>query len=246
VTSDRGGSEFETADVDTSSDDYARRFEGAVGTWFLEVQARIVRDLLRHLPQESAILDVGGGHAQITPILVQAGYHVVVVGSDSKCAARLGPWLDGTRCRFEVANLQSLPYHDRAFAAAICLRLLPHSVNWTGLVRDLCRVSGVSVVLDYPSVRSVNIVSGRLFGLKQRIEHNTRPFMLFHPRDIRREFQANGFALVAEHPQFLFPMVLHRWARAVRLSRVMEASVRALGLTKWLGSPILARADRIS
>jgi hypothetical protein len=245
VTPTRDVAELENADIDTSSDDYARRFEGQVGTWFLEVQAHIIVELLRHLPQRSTILDVGGGHAQITPVLLRAGYQVVVVGSDSRCSARLQSWIDGTQCRFEVVNLQALPYSDGAFAAAICLRLLPHSTNWTALVRELCRVSTVSVVLDYPSVRSVNIVSRQLFGLKRRIEHNTRPFMLFHPREIRREFHANGFTLVAERPQFLFPMVLHRWARAVRLSRLVETSGRVLGLTRWFGSPILARADRV-
>jgi hypothetical protein len=245
VTSPGAGGELETADVDTSSDDYARRFEGQVGAWFLQVQAHTILHLLRHVPELSAILDVGGGHAQIAPLLLQAGYKVVVVGSDPTCSERLQPWIDGTHCRFEVVNLQGLPYSDRAFTAAICLRLLPHSVNCAGLVRELSRVSAVSVVLDYPSVRSVNIVSNQLFGLKQRIERNTRPFMLFHPREIRREFDANGFTLVAERPQFLFPMVLHRWAGAVRLSRLLETSGRALGLTRWLGSPILARADRV-
>jgi hypothetical protein len=39
-------------------------------------------------------------------------------------------------------------------------------------------------------------------------------------------------------------MVLHRWAGARTLSRLLEAPGRLLGLTRWLGSPIIARADR--
>ena len=39
-------------------------------------------------------------------------------------------------------------------------------------------------------------------------------------------------------------MVLHRWTDSVALSRLVESGGRSLGLTRWLGSPILARADR--
>jgi ubiquinone/menaquinone biosynthesis C-methylase UbiE len=245
VTSPGNNSVLETADIVTSSDDYARRFEGEVGEWFLEMQARIVLDLLRHLPTNSTIVDVGGGHGQLTPTLLQAGYRVLVIGSSPVCSVRLKAWVDGEQCRFQVANLHSLPFGASTFDAALCLRLLPHSVSWTTLVRELCRVARDSVILDYPSTRSINIVSSQLFSLKRSIERNTRPFTLFHPRQIREEFQANGFVLAAERPQFLFPMVLHRWAGAVKLSRIMEASGRYLGLTRWLGSPILARADRV-
>src|SRR5690348_10446475 len=64
----------ETADVETSSDDYARRFAGTVGAWFLERQADATRELLADLPHGAKVVDVGGGHAQLTPMLVEAGY----------------------------------------------------------------------------------------------------------------------------------------------------------------------------
>jgi hypothetical protein len=54
----------EDADLETSSEDYARRFAGPAGRWSLEVQARSTMELLRGLPPGSSILDVGGGHAQ--------------------------------------------------------------------------------------------------------------------------------------------------------------------------------------
>ena len=235
---------LETADIDTASDDYAKRFSGDVGAWFLEVQTRIVLDLLSHLPAGAALIDVGGGHAQVTPALVQAGYRVVVVGSHPSCASRLTPWLNGGRCRFEVADLQTLPYGASTFEAAVCFRLLPHSISWPGLLRELCRVSRRSVVVDYPSIRSINIISEQLFTLKQRIERNTRPFTSFHPRQIRQAFQENGFVIAAERPQFLFPMVLHRWSKSVGLGRMLELPGQRLGLTRWLGSPVIVRADR--
>ena len=234
----------EDADLETASDDYARRFSGEVGRWFLEMQARTVLELLHALPPLATILDVGGGHAQVTPALLNAGFRVTVVGSHPSSGARLVELVDSGRCRFEVADLQGLPHADGAFDAVVCLRLLPHSVDWTRLVRELCRVARRSVVVDYPSTRSVNVVSSRLIGLKKRIERNTRPFALFQPSRVRAAFEQQGFHLGAERPQFLFPMVLHRWASSVALSRLVETGGHYLGLTRWLGSPILARADR--
>src|SRR6476660_3071093 len=102
--------DVENADIGTSSEDYARRFAGAVGRWFVETQSRMTLSLLGSLPIGASILDVGGGHAQIAPPLIEAGYEVTVVGSDPVCSARLQPWLSTNRCRFEVANLQALPF----------------------------------------------------------------------------------------------------------------------------------------
>lgn len=234
----------EDADIGTSSEDYARRFTGAVGNWFVETQTRITLSLLRALPVGASVLDVGGGHAQITPPLIEAGYAVTVTGSHPVCSARLQPWIAAQRCRFEVADLRALPYYERSFDAVVCLRLLPHSVAWASLIGELCRVARRSVLIDYPSFRSANIVSQYFFGWKRDIELNTRRFRTFTPQEIRRAFADQGFIVRAERPQYLLPMVLHRLTNHAGLSKVAELPGRVLGLTRWLGSPIIVRADR--
>jgi SAM-dependent methyltransferase len=234
----------EDADIETSSDDYSRRFTGAVGRWFVETQGRITLGVLGALPMGASILDVGGGHAQIAPVLIEAGYQVTVVGSDPVCSARLRPWISTGRCRFEVADLRAFRYPNASFDAVVCLRLLPHSVSWKGLIQEFCRVARRSVVVDYPSVRSANILSSQLFAMKRGIELNTRRFTTFSPHEINMAFADNGFVVRAEHPQFLVPMVLHRMANRALLSRALEVPGRIFGLTRWFGSPIIARADR--
>jgi SAM-dependent methyltransferase len=235
----------EDADVETSSEDYARRFSGSVGEWFLDLQAQTALDLLRDLPAGGSILDVGGGHAQLTGPLLGAGYDVVVAGSDGSCGARLAPWRENRRLRFEVVNLGALPYPDQAFDAVLCFRLLPHSVAWTRLVRELCRVARRAVVVDYPSSRSVNIIADRLFRLKHRIERNTRPYTVFQRAEVRAAFAAQGFEVRRECPQFLLPMVLHRWLGWAPLARLLELPGRLTGLRGILGSPVIVRADRL-
>jgi SAM-dependent methyltransferase len=234
----------ETADIETSSEDYARRFAGPVGAWFLERQAVATRALLADLPRGAKLLDVGGGHAQLTPTLVEAGYDVVVLGSDASCSTRLAPWLASGRLRFEVGDVVSLPYADRAFDAVVSFRLLPHVSAWRTLVAEICRVANRLVVFDYPSSRSVNVFADRWFAAKKRVEGNTRPFTLFRPAEIRDELAARGFATTAARPQFLWPMVLHRMLGRAALSRALEAPGRGLGLTALFGSPVIVRAER--
>jgi 2-polyprenyl-3-methyl-5-hydroxy-6-metoxy-1,4-benzoquinol methylase len=240
-----GGPIREDADVESSSDQYAGRFAGPVGEWFLAVQAKITIDCLAGLPAGSTILDVGGGHAQIVPALLDAGYSVTVAGSDPSCAHRLSRWLDAGRCTYQTADLLALPYPDRHFDAVVCYRLLAHSIDWPRLVGELCRVARSRVVADYPSRRSVNLISDGLFLAKRRLEGGTtRRFLLFSPRSVRRAFEGRGFEIAREVPQFLAPMVLHRAMGSVRISRMLEQPARALGLTRWLGSPVIVRADR--
>jgi ubiquinone/menaquinone biosynthesis C-methylase UbiE len=235
----------EDADVDASTDQYARRFEGPVGSWFLEVQTRLTLAALAGLPRGAAVLDVGGGHAQLAPPLIDAGYRVTVVGSDRACGRRLEPWTSAGRCAFEVADLHRLPYADQAFDAVLCYRLLAHSVDWRRLIGELCRVAARRVIVDYPSRRSVNIVAQGLFGMKQSIEGGTtRRYAMYGREEVAGGFEQAGFRVTEEWPQFLLPMALYRLGRSARLARAAEWPARALGLTRAFGSPVIARADR--
>ena len=116
-----------------------------------------------------------------------------------------------------------------------------------GPARDIPgRVARSAVVLDYPSRRSVNRFAAALFELKRRVEAEARPFALFSPDEVADAFRENGFHITDSRPQFLLPMALHRGMRSAAASRLLEAPARALGLTRWMGSPVIARADRRS
>lgn len=232
-------------DVESSTDEYARRFAGPVGAWFLEVQAQHTLALLPADPRPLRILDVGGGHAQLAPSLIAAGHHVTVLGSAPACGNRLQPWIEGGRCRFDVAPLTALPYRDGSFDVALSFRILSHLDDPGALIKELCRVARLRVVVDYPARLSVNIASGRLFPLKRAVEGDTRPYRTYGHGEIRRAFQRHGFWLSKRRPQFLFPMVLHRRLASPAASRLLEAPARMVGLTWALGSPVIAVAERM-
>jgi 2-polyprenyl-3-methyl-5-hydroxy-6-metoxy-1,4-benzoquinol methylase len=233
----------EDADVVTSSDAYARRFTGAVGAWFLERQAEAVLALLRPWPGAS-VLDVGGGHGQVTGPLVDAGYAVSVLGSAPECESRVRRWTATGAALFLAGDIVDPPLAERSFDVVLALRLLPHLHRVPAMVATLARLARSAVVVDYPSRRSVNAVAGPLFGLKQGVEGDTRPFRVFSDREVEAEFAAHGFRASGREPQFLLPMALYRAARSAGLARGIERAASGLGLTRAFGSPVVLRLER--
>lgn len=235
----------ETPDIETSTDEYAGRFTGPVGTWLLDEQWSSVRRMLRDCPGRS-VLEVGGGHAQITGSLLDHDYDVTVLGSDSCCARRLGPFLRPGRCRFHVGRMLYLPYADDSFDVVIALRLMAHMNHWQRMLQEAVRVARHAVIIDYPSVYSVNSLERVLFGLKKLFEGNTRPYRCFDDRTIAEACRATGFAPTDRRPQFFLPMVLHRMLRMPRVSAGMERACRAVRLTGLLGSPVVLKLSRLA
>lgn len=233
----------EDADVETSSEGYARRFAGPVGRFFLERQAEATLALLRPFPGAS-VLDVGGGHGQVTGPLVDAGYDVTVLGSDASCEARVREWTGPGPARFVSSDLLAPSLPERSFDVALSYRLLPHVARWPDLVAGLCRLARRAVVVDYPTRRSVNAVADLFFGLKKGVEGNTRPFTVFSDAEVEQAFAAHGFAPTGRRPQFFFPMALHRGLHSAGLARGLEGTATALGLVRALGSPVILRLER--
>lgn len=233
----------ETADIETSSDDYASRFSGAVGAWFLKIQEDATVRMLSPYAGAS-VLDVGGGHGQLTGALIRGGYRVTVLGSADVCKARIKGFIDEGRCTFKVGNILALPYQDQAFDVVISYRLLPHVKRWPQLLRELTRVARKVVLVDYPTTRSFNWMASRYFNFKKSLEGNTRPFTCFKEAELLKTFESLGFARVDRFAEFFLPMVLHRTLRRPAVSSKSEAVFRLVGITSWLGSPVILKLVR--
>ena len=234
---------LETADIETASADYASRFSGQAGEYFLEKQAAITLDLLRDLPK-ARILDVGGGHAQLAEPLVKKGFEVTVTGSDDSCRMRLEQRIAPGDFEYITCDSLHLPYEDRAFDVVISFRLLPHAERWQALLAEMCRVADKCVICDYPDRRSINILYEQFFAMKKKMEGNTRPYTLFSRGQISKELADNGFGATRFKPEFLLPMVIHRKLGNKGFSSLVETSLRMTGLTHFFGSPIIFRSNR--
>lgn len=238
---------LDSADVETSSEEYASRFRGPVGGFFLDVQQRAVLRLLSPWPG-ARVLDVGGGHAQLAPPLVQSGYRVTVAGSGEACRERLDRALPAGAFEFRACDLLELPFPDRSFDVVLAFRLFAHVERWRELVAELCRVADRAVIVDFSDTRSFNALYGPLFAWKKKIEGNTRTFITFRPGEVGAELIRHGFGRPEEIRQFFLPMVVHRaFGKALGSavpSRALEAVSSGLGLTRALGSPVILRVER--
>jgi ubiquinone/menaquinone biosynthesis C-methylase UbiE len=233
----------ETADIETSSDEYARRFSGPIGNWLLKVQEEATLRMLA--PYSGArILDVGGGHGQLVRAFVENGYQVTVLGSAEVCKMRIQKFVDENRCSFKVGNILDLPYPSGAFDIVVSYRLLPHVTRWVKFVSELARVAQLVVMIDYPATRSINCIAPQLFHFKKRLEGNTRPFNAFMEGELLEIFHSLGFKWADRYAQFFLPMVLHRVLKLPALSVAMESAFRLLGATQLLGSPVILKLVR--
>jgi SAM-dependent methyltransferase len=235
---------FEDADVETASAGYAKRFDSPVGEWMLARQRDITIDLLTDLPAAS-VLDIGGGHGQIAPVLADRGHRVsVLASSPDAVAATLRPSLDSGRVQLLTGDLRNPPVEPGSVDAVVSYRLLAHARDLPGLVAGLCRPARVTVIVDYATTRSFNAVAELLFAAKKQVEQNTRPFLVMSDPAVSSLFRDNGFHLRERRPQFFWPMALHRALGSPGLSRGLEAVARTLGLQALFGSPVITRFDR--
>jgi hypothetical protein len=166
-----------------------------------------------------------------------------VHGTAEVCAEGVRPWLDAG-ASFVAGPLSRLPGPDGAFDVVLAFRLLSHVARWPELVRELCRVARHAVVVDYPTRRSVNVVSDSFFRMKKGVEGNTRPFRVFGEGEIEGAFAENGFTTSARRPQFLLPMALHRALGLVLVSKSLEGLAGLAGMRALLGSPVIRRWER--
>ncbi len=233
----------ETADIETASEDYASRFAGDVGRYFLDVQEQLTFELLTDCAGVT-ILDVGGGHAQLAAPLTKQGFAMTVTGSADSCRERLDAKCAPGSFSYITCDSLNLPFPDNHFDVVISFRLLPHAERWQELIKEMCRVASRVVIFDYPDKRSVNILYDILFELKKNMEGNTRTYTLFSRKELGRELEKNNFYAPQLRPEFFFPMVVHRKLKMVWLSKVLEFVPRICGLTNLLGSPIILRSDK--
>lgn len=236
----------ETPDIETSSDEYARRFSGRIGEWFLKVQGEAT---LRMLASHSGatVLDVGGGHGQLAEPLIKNGYKVSVLGSNEVCKKRIKGFIENNLCEFRTGDILNIPYDDRAFDIVISFRQLPHVENWKRFISELTRVARKAVIVDYPAIRSLNYINyifPVFFKLKKGLEADTRPYTLFRESELIEVFSVNKFIYAERFPQFFLPMFLHRKFKLPMLSIPAERIFSLLGMTGVFGSPIILKLVR--
>ena len=231
-------------DLESSGRDYAGRFAGETGAFLLERQEEACRRLLSGMAPSGRILDLGGGHGQLAPFLVRAGWEVTVAESEDAPREILAEAMGDLPYDRKTVDFLHLPFPADSFDAVIGFRLVTHEPDWPELLREMVRVSRGPVLFDYPDLRSANVLYAALFALKKRVEKNTRSYTVLTRGQVEVALRRAGARPTGAVGQFFFPMVVHRALRRASWSRALEKAAARVGLGGALGSPRVVRADK--
>lgn len=239
----------ETPDIHSSSEGYATRFQGAVGSWLIDVQDQILISFFAQLPgQPLKILDVGGGHGQVHKVLREKPANLLdytLFGSCEESIRRVQSTMAVEQKEIVTGDLLALPFPDKHFDVVVSMRILSHMRDWRGFMRELTRVSRLAVIVDYPVQRSFNFLTPQLFEFKRGFEGNTRNYTVFDESAVIREFETQDFKLQSRRAQFFLPMVLHRRIGLLPLSKALELAASWVGGTRFFGSPVIGLFCRV-
>jgi SAM-dependent methyltransferase len=231
-------------DLESSGQDYAGRFAGETGAFLLERQEEACRQLLAGRTPPGRVLDLGGGHGQLAPALVRAGWEVTIAESEDAPREVLAEAMQDLPYERVTVDFLHLPYPADAFDLVLGFRLVTHEPDWPELLREMIRVSRGPVLFDYPDLRSANVLYAALFALKKRFEKNTRSYTVLTRRQVRTALRLAGARPADAVGQFFFPMVVHRALRRAAWSRTLERAAARMGLSAAFGSPRVVRAEK--
>ena len=146
--------------------------------------------------------------------------------------------------RFEVADAHALPLADRSVDAAVCLRVIMHTIDWKCVVGELCRVSREIVIVDFPATRSFAALESRWRRRQADRGRTVEAYRVLGVNDVSAALADRGFTVSAVHRQFVLPINVHKKIGSVAFTKTIEAGFAAVGLLGAFGSPVTLVARR--
>lgn len=234
-------------DVASSSHSYAKRFAGPTGEYFLQIQQEAVLKNIStfELDENKSILEIGGGHCQLTQTYLDLGFKVTIQGSDERSFTRaydLG-FKDHPRVTFVTCPIEKLDFKENEFDLVSGIRLIAHLTDWQNFLRSIYLISKSGIIFDYANFKTLNFFNPIFYRVKEKIEKNSRPFKCHSPKEIERELMELGCKEIISTPQFILPMGLHRKLKNKTLSEKFETKLNRLGF-KFLGNPVIVLAKK--
>ena len=145
---------------------------------------------------------------------------------------------------FRVGDAHAIPFPDRAFDAAVSLRVIMHTPNWRQCVLELCRVSRHRVIVDFPALGSFASIESGLRRVRKAMGANVEAYRVLRESAVRAALAEGGFRVVQVHRQFVLPINFHKLFNSAGLTTAVEGGLAAVGVLRLLGSPVTMVAER--
>src|SRR5262249_4031430 len=177
---------------------------GPIGRRIAETRERQIGMFLAPI-EGRRIVDVGTGTGRAAIALAKRG--AIVTGVDASAemlqvAERRAREAD-TTVTFTRGDAHHLDFPDRSVDAVVCLRVLMHTPDWRGSLRELCRVAQTRVVFDYSSLWSAAAIQAVTRRVGHAINPSVEAYRVFSPGAIARALREAGFEVIGEHRQFV-------------------------------------------
>jgi SAM-dependent methyltransferase len=233
------------ADPQTARTFDDRRFGGPIGELVAETQAAVIVRMAGEV-RGRRILDVGTGTGRAALLLASAG--AVVTGVDPSeqmlAVARERATTQGHTISFRRGDAHSLEFPDRAFETVISLRVLMHTPRWREALSEMCRVASRSLIVDYPSSRSVAFWQSAARRAMAPLGVKTEPYRVFSDADLTGALASFGFRVRERHRQFVLPIAVHKAIGSRKFTSAVERLLDRAGLLRLFGSPVTIVAER--
>jgi ubiquinone/menaquinone biosynthesis C-methylase UbiE len=223
----------------------AMRFSGPIGTLLAESQDAVIASFLGPL-EGRTVLDVGTGTGRAAIGLARRGARVTGVDASAEMlrVAKARAAEAAIEAAFEVGDAHRLAYPDRAFDAAVSLRVLMHTPDWRQCLSELCRVAGDRVVFDYPAAVSAAALQACARWVASALGRPAEAYRVLRSSAVARAVEACGFRVERVHRQFVLPIALHKAIGSRAFTLRVEKALAAVGLLRLLGSPVTVVAVR--
>lgn len=223
----------------------ALRFGGPIGQLIQETQQELLLTALSPISGRT-ILDVGTGTGRAALAFARAG--AVVTGIDASAEMLAVAQRHATEQKlsatFRVGDAHQIPFPDRAFDAAVSLRVIMHTPNWRQCVSELCRVSNGRVIVDFPAFGSFASIESAIRRVRKSMGAKTEAYRTLREAAVQDVIAGSGFRIVEVHRQFVLPINFHKLFNSRLFTTSIEGSFEAIGLLRLLGSPVTVVAER--
>ena len=133
----------------------------APGNVTVALEQQVVHELLSELPPGSSVLDAGCGTGRHTAFLAGSGHEVLGIDSSPEMLALAAAKVP--TARFQLADLERVPFLDDSFDAAVCGLVLSHARDIKPAVAELARVlrPGGTLVVSNPHPFATGLLGWR-------------------------------------------------------------------------------------